>query len=86
MLSHQRDNCHVFLEKDSDKELTSVQIDLPLFLTRITSCDQSIDMSFDPLPFFLISPSRLTKEELNNTYPQRASALLIQALDNYSNI
>ena len=77
---HQGANRHTFLEEDDDGGLTHVQVDLELLISCVTTGDQPMGTPLGPERIYLSSDGWLSKEALNNTHPQRASALLIQAI------
>ena len=77
---HQGANRHAFLEEDDDGGLTRVRVDLELLISRVTTGDRPMGIPLGPGQIYLSSNGRLSEEALNNTHPQRASALLIQAI------
>ncbi|KAA6414943.1 MAG: hypothetical protein FRX48_01694 [Lasallia pustulata] len=79
---HQGANRHAFLEEedDDDGDLTRVWVDLNLLINRVTTSDRPMGIPLGPKPIYLSFNGRLSEEALNNTHPQRASALLIQAI------
>lgn len=80
MAAHTGVNRHAFLDEDEEGNLTRVRVNLGLLIDRVTPGDQPLGTPVGQKRIDLVSDGRLSEEALNHTHPQRASALLIQAI------